>query len=303
MLVLIADAFHSSLPDRLRALNVEVTEDQARQAEAEVLLIRSRTQCTREYIDASPALKLIIRGGVGLDNVDRAYAEQKGIAVVSTPEASSIAVAELTMSLMLSAVNQLVVGHNGMAAGRWLKKELHRTELFGKTLGLIGLGRIGSEVAKRATAFGMRVFAFDAYVEESDIAELVDFETLLSSADVISLHTPLTSETRGMVDAECLARCKAGVVIVNTGRAGCVDEAAMASALECGHVRCYATDVWTQDPPPADCPLLHAPNVLMVPHVGASTRENLLRIGEIIVHKIKRHRELERVQEDGWALR
>jgi len=167
LLVLIADAFHSSLPDRLRALNVEVTEDQARQAEAEVLLIRSRTQCTREYIDASPALKLIIRGGVGLDNVDRAYAEQKGIAVVSTPEASSIAVAELTMSLMLSAVNQLVVGHNGMAAGRWLKKELHRTELFGKTLGLIGLGRIGSEVAKRATAFGMRVFAFDAYVRKA----------------------------------------------------------------------------------------------------------------------------------------
>ena len=303
MLVLIADAFHSSLPDRLRALNVEVTENKARQAEAEVVLIRSRTKCTREYIDASPALKLIIRGGVGLDNVDLAYAEQKGIAVYSTPEASSIAVAELTMSLMLSAVNQLVVGHNGMAAGRWLKKELNRTELFGKTLGLIGLGRIGSEVAKRAMAFGMRVFAFDAYVEESDIAELVGLDTLLSSADVISLHTPLTNETRGMVDAEFLSRCKAGVVIVKTGRAGCVDESAMASALESGHVRCYATDVWMQDPPPADCPLLNAPNVLMVPHVGASTRENLLRIGEIIVHKIKCHRDMEYVKEDGFALR
>ena len=299
MLVLIADAFDRSLPDRLRALGVDVTEDKARQAEAEVILIRSRTKCTREYIDASPALKLIIRGGVGLDNVDHAYAEWKGITVDNTPEASSIAVAELAMSLMLAAVNQVVVGHNGMAAGRWLKKELKRTELFGKTLGLIGLGRIGSEVAKRAAAFGMRIVAYDAYVGASDVAELVDLDTLLSSADVISLHAPLTDETRRMLGAERLARCKAGVVIVNTGRAGCVDDDAMARALESGHVRCYATDVWPEDPPPADYPLLKAPNVLMVPHVGASTEESLLRIGEAIVHKIKLHQERECLSHDG----
>jgi D-3-phosphoglycerate dehydrogenase len=293
LLVLIADKFHSSLPDRLRALGVEVTDDKARQAEADVVLIRSKTKCTREFIDAAPSLKMIIRGGVGLDNVDCVYAEQKGIAVHNTPEASSIAVAELAMALILCAANQVVDGHNGMTAGKWLKKELNRMELFGKTLGLIGIGRIGSEVAERARAFGMRVIAFDAYVDHSDCAELVDLDTLLASADVISLHVPLTDATRGILDAERLVRCKAGVVIVNTGRAGCVDEEAMAQALESGHVRCYATDVWSSDPPPPECRLLKTRNVLMLPHIGASTNENLLRIGEIIVDKIKRQRERE----------
>lgn len=289
MLVFIADTFDNSLPNRLRDLDLEVTEDKTRQAEAEVVLIRSKTKCTREFIDASPALKLIIRGGVGLDNVDHVYAEQKGITVHNTPEASSIAVAELTMSLMLSAANQVVRGHNAMADGRWLKKELKRTELYGKTLGLIGLGRIGSEVAKRSRAFGMRIVAFDAYISSSDVAEIVDLDTVLSSADVLSLHAPLTEETRGMLNSERLARCKPGVLVINTGRAGCIDEVAMVRALESGQVGCYATDVWCADPPPADCPLLKAPNVLMVPHVGASTQENLQRIGEIIVHKLKHH--------------
>jgi D-3-phosphoglycerate dehydrogenase len=200
------------------------------------------------------------------------------------------------MSLMLSAVNQLVVGHNGMAAGRWLKSELNRTELFGKTLGLIGLGRIGSEVAKRATAFGMRVFAFDAYVKKSDIAELVDLDTL-HPVDVIS-HTLLTSETRGMVDAERLQDGR---------RSSTPDEPAASTRPPWSRrsVRSRALlrpDVWTQDPPPR-CPLFVAPNVLMVPHVGASTRENLLRIGEIIVHKIKYHRDMECVKDEGFVLR
>jgi D-3-phosphoglycerate dehydrogenase len=285
MLILISDAFDPSLPSRLAALG-EVTDDKSRLAEAEIVLIRSKTKCTREYIDSAPKLKMIIRGGVGLDNVDREYAKQRGIIVDNTPQASSVAVAELAIALMLASVNHIVAAHTGMTQGHWLKKELKRSELYRKTLGLIGIGRIGGEVALRARAFGMEVVAHDAFVDSSVIADMLPLDDLLARADFISLHTPLTDDTREMINAETIAKMKKGVIVVNTARGGCVDEAAMAAALESGQVRCYATDVWTSDPPPADCPLLTAPNMLMAPHIGASSRENLLRIGDLVVEKI-----------------
>jgi D-3-phosphoglycerate dehydrogenase len=288
MLILISDAFDPSLGDRLAAFG-EVTDDKSRVAEAEVVLIRSKTKVTREYIDGAPKLKLVIRGGVGLDNVDLAYARDKGIIVNNTPEASSVAVAELALAMMLAACCNVVQGHNGMAGGQWLKKQLKRTELFKKTLGLIGIGRIGTEVARRAAAFQMKVVASDPYLTEHEIAELKPLDEVLAESDYISLHTPLTDETKGMVNAGLLARCKDGVIIVNTGRGKTVDEKAMVAALTEGKVRCYATDVWPSDPPPPECPILKAPNVLMIPHLGASTRENLLRIGDIIVEKITRY--------------
>jgi D-3-phosphoglycerate dehydrogenase len=286
MLILISDAFDASLPGRLEEFG-EVTDDKGRLPEADVVLVRSKTKCTKEYLDEAKNLKLIIRGGVGLDNVDREYAESKGITVTNTPEASSVAVAELAMALMLAAPNHVIEGHNGMKQGKWLKKELKRTELFKKTLGLVGLGRIGSEVAKRAKAFEMRVLACDPYVDESDVAEMTDLDTVLASSDYLSLHLPLTDETRGMIDADLLAKTKCGVIIVNTGRGPCVDEAAMAKALEDKQVACYATDVWSSDPPPEDSPLLSAPGMIMTPHIGASSKENLLRIGDIVVEKIR----------------
>lgn len=286
MLILISDAFDASLPGRLEEFG-EVTDNKARLPEADVVLIRSKTKCTREYLDEAKNLKLIIRGGVGLDNVDRGYAESKGIEVTNTPEASSVAVAELAMTLMLAAPNHLIDGHNGMKEGKWLKKELKRTELFRKTLGLVGLGRIGTEVAKRARGFEMRVLAHDPYVERSDVAEMTDLDTVLASSEYLSLHLPLTDQTRGMINGELLAKTKPGVIIVNTGRGPCVDEAAMASALSDGHVGVYATDVWSSDPPPEDSPILSAPRVIMTPHIGASSKENLLRIGDIVVDKIR----------------
>ena len=286
MLILIADAFDASLPQRLKELG-EVTEDKARLAQADVVLIRSKTKCTREYLDGAPKLKLIIRGGVGLDNVDAAYAKSKGIQVTNTPEASSIAVAELAMALMIAAPNHLIAGHNSMVEGRWLKNEIKRTELYQKTLGLLGIGRIGTEVAQRAKAFGMKVIAYDPYVTQSPAAELKPLKDVLATADYLSLHMPLTDETRNLIRGETLAQMKKGVIIINTGRGKCVDEPALVKALEDGHVACYATDVWTSDPPPADCPLLKAPRVIMMPHVGASSKENLLRIGDIVVEKIR----------------
>ncbi len=286
MLILISDSFDPSLPGRLEPFG-EVTHDKNRVGEATVVLIRSKTKCDRAYLDAAPNLKLIIRGGVGLDNVDLEYAKARGVTVTNTPQASSVAVAELAMALMLAACSHVVEGHNGLKRGEWLKKQLKRTELFQKTLGLVGAGRIATEVGRRAAAFGMTVIAYDPYVSSSDVATMTSLDDLLARSDYLSLHTPLTDETRGMVNQEFLAKTKSGVIIVNTGRGKCVDENAMASALENGHVACYATDVYTSDPPPDDSPLLTAPRVIMTPHIGASSKENLLRIGDIVVEKIR----------------
>jgi D-3-phosphoglycerate dehydrogenase len=283
MLILICDAFDASLPKRLEKFG-EVTDDVARLKDAEVALVRSKTKCTAEWIAGAPKLKLIIRGGVGLDNVDAKAAKERGIEVRNTPAASSVAVAELAFALMLSVPNRLIEAHNAMKQGKFLKKELKRTELFGKTLGLIGIGRIANEVAKRAAAFGMRVLAFDPFVKHTDHAILVPtLKELIRQADYISLHVPLTEDTKGMINKDTLALMKDGVVIVNTGRGKCVVEEDLAQALASGKVAAYATDVYYSDPPDASSPLLSAPNVTFTPHIGASSKENLLRIGNEVV--------------------
>jgi len=286
MKILISDAFDPSLSDRLKKFG-EVTDDKAQVSEANVVLIRSKTKCTKEYIDNAPNLKLIIRGGVGLDNVDLEYAKERGVTVHNTPAASSPAVAELAFAHMIAVPNRLIEGHNSMAKGEWIKKQLKRTELMGKTLGLIGIGRIAVELAKRAKAFGMNIIAYDKYVEKSDYAEMKSFDEVLAESDYISMHTPLTDETKGMINKETINKMKDGVIIVNTGRGKCTNEEDMAEALKSGKVRSYATDVWFSDPPPEDSPLLKAPNVQMTPHIGASSKENLLRIGDIIVDIIE----------------
>lgn len=284
MKILISDAFDKSLPAKLAPYG-KVFDDQSQLPEADVVLVRSKTKCTKEYIDSAPNLKLIIRGGVGLDNVDLEHAKSKGITVYNTPAASSVAVAELAMAFLVSIPNKLIQGHTTMSKGEWAKKELKRTELFQKTLGLIGIGRIAQEVAKRAAAFDMKVIAYDKYVSNSTLAEMVDFNTLLAKSDYISLHVPFTPETNKMIHADTIAKMKNGVIIVNTGRGKCVDENDLANALKSGKVAAYGTDVYYSDPPDwATCPLLKddVPNVFMTPHIGASSVENLLRIGDIV---------------------
>ncbi len=279
MLILIADAFDASLPGQLEQFGT-VTTDPADAAKADIILVRSKTKCTKEYIDAAPKLKLIIRGGVGIDNIDSEYAKSKGIMVRNTPKASSVAVAELAVSLMLGVCNQLQEAWNSMDRGEWKKKEIKRTELNGKTLALMGIGNIATQVAIRAKAFGMRVVAFDAFVKHSDHAELLPTaEEAILQADYVSLHLPLTDGTKGMIGKEILDKLTKQPVFINTGRAGVVDAEAMVAALESGKVGVYATDVWSKDPPPADELLLNAPRVLKTPHIGGSTKENLGRIG------------------------
>ncbi len=287
MLILISDAFDPSLEGKLAEFG-EVTTDKERQSEADIILIRSKTTATREYIDNAPNLKLILRGGVGTDNIDKAYCAEKGIKVHNTPKAPSIAVAELAFAMMIAVPNHIVKANETMHAGEWAKKELKRTELHGKTLGLVGIGNIAQALAVRAAAFGMKVLAYDPYVDSSDKAEMVkDLGEMAAQCDYISMHVPKTDETLGMINAAVIEKMKTGVVVVNTGRGLTVDAADMKAALESGKVACYATDVWDSDPPSADYPILSAPNVLMAPHLGASSNENLLRIGDEICDRIR----------------
>ena len=206
------------------------------------------------------------------------------------------------MALLLAVPSRLVEGHTGLKAGRFLKKELKRTELNGKTLGLVGAGLIGTEVARRAQAFGMKVIAYDPQIANHALAELVDdLDELFHRADYISLHVPATAETRGLVNEHTIAKMKDGVILVNTARGSIVVEPELAAALASGKVRAYATDVFLSDPPDPNSPLLSAPNVLMTPHLGGSSSENLLRIGDCVVELLGKWRKAPSLAPQGSA--
>jgi D-3-phosphoglycerate dehydrogenase len=287
MVILLADAFASDLPERLARFG-EVATDLARVPEAEVIIVRSKTKVDKAMIDKAPKLKYVIRGGVGVDTIDVDYAKSKGIVVDNTPEASSLAVAELAFALMLALPNHIAEADASMKQGKWLKKELERTELGGKTLGLVGIGRIAREVAVRAKAFGMKVIAYDKYVQSSDAAAMVGLDELLAKSDYVSIHTPLTDETRGMFNTAAIAKMKKGAYLINTCRGPVVKTEDVAAALKEGRLGGYATDVYDKEPPEGS-PLLSAPRALLTPHLGASTEENLLRLGDCIVERMQKY--------------
>lgn len=288
MLVLVSDPFSPDLPQRLERFGT-VTDDKSRLAEANVVLIRSKTQCRKEYIDSAPNLELIIRGGVGMDNIDIPYAETKGIRCLNTADASSIAVAELVFALMIALPNQLTRADASMREGKWLKKELKRTELYGKTLGILGLGRIGLALAVRARAFRMNVLGWHPDVHFTEWAEICPtMQEVLRRSDFVSLHTPLLDGTRGLINRESLKLMKDGAYLINAARGQIVVEEDVVQALKSGKLGGYATDVWTTDPP-ENSPLLNAPNTILTPHIGASTRENMGRIGEIVERLLEEH--------------
>ncbi|MEI6386757.1 MAG: hydroxyacid dehydrogenase [Spirochaetota bacterium] len=288
MVILLADAFAPDLPGRLASYG-EVTSDFGRIGEAEVVIVRSKTKVDKAMMDKAPKLRYIIRGGVGVDTIDVGYAKEKGIDVDNTPEASSVAVAELAFALMLAMPCHISEADASMKQGKWLKKELERTELNGKTLGLIGIGRIARELAVRARAFGMKVIAYDKFITSCpDSDEMVDFDSLLSRSDYISVHVPLTPETNGMLCAKALAKMKKGACIVNTSRGQVIVEQDVVAALNQGSLGGYAADVFLKEPPEGS-PLLSAPRVVLTPHLGASTAENLLRLGDAIVTRVARY--------------
>jgi D-3-phosphoglycerate dehydrogenase len=263
----------------------------ARIGQLDALIVRSQTKVTAKAMAAAIRLKVIGRAGVGVDNVDTGAATERGIVVMNTPGGNTISTAEHTFSLLLSLARKIPQAHASIAAGKWDRKSFEGTELCGKTLGIIGMGRIGGEVARRAIAFGMNVIAFDPYLVQSRARSLQveladDLPALLTRADFITVHMPLTAETNKILNAAALAQCKKGVRIVNCARGGLVDEAALLEALKSGQVAGAALDVYEKEPPPDDFPLRSLPNVVLTPHLGASTSEAQESVGIEIAQAI-----------------
>ncbi|MGQ9673867.1 MAG: hydroxyacid dehydrogenase [Candidatus Aminicenantales bacterium] len=290
--ILLADSLDKEAIDRLKALpQFEVTLKTGLVEEELVktipgfhaVVVRSATKITRKVIEAATDLELIVRAGIGLDNIDCEAAKEKGIQVANTPAATSISVAEHTFGLMLAAVRQHGRANLSMKEHKWEKKILSGTELYGKTLGLIGLGRIGQEVAKRALAFGMKVIAYDIIPILTELpVKQVSFDELLAEADIISLHLPLTKDTKHMISRAEFDRMKIGVILINAARGGIVDEAALLEALNSGKVRAAALDVFEKEPP-TDFSLIDHPNVIATPHIGAAAEEGQKRAGLEVV--------------------
>lgn len=251
-------------------------------------VVRSATKLRKPAIDATTDLELIVRAGIGLDNIDVEAAREKGIVVANTPSATTISVAEHTFGLMLAAVRNHGKANLSMKAHRWEKKKLGGTELFGKTLGLIGCGRIGLAVAQRAIAFGMKVVAYDIVdIDKKGLdMEQVDLDVLLSRADLISLHLPLTDSTRHMISDSQFSKMKNGVILINAARGGVVDEAALLRGLESGHVRAAGIDVYEKEPTD-NFPLVDHENVIAIPHIGAAAAEGQMRAGFEVVRILK----------------
>ena len=254
--------------------------------DAAALIVRSETQVTKELLAQATKLRVVARAGIGTDNIDVEEATSRGIPVLTAPGANSTSAAEHAFALMLSLCRKIPAAAASMAAGKWDRKAFEGTELRGKTLGILGLGRIGSMVAKMGQAFGMTVIALDPYVVAAHAlslgVELLPLEDVLARADILTLHIALTDDTRNLLNAERLAKTKKGVMIVNTARGALINDAALIAALESGHLSAAALDVFETEPLPADSPLRKAPNLVLTPHLGASTREAQTRVaGEI----------------------
>ncbi|MDR2982284.1 MAG: phosphoglycerate dehydrogenase [Puniceicoccales bacterium] len=247
------------------------------------ILVRSETKITREIMTAAPKLICVGRAGVGVDNIDVEAATERGVIVMNTPSGNTIATAELTFTHLLCCARPVPAAAASMREGKWDRKNLSGTELHGKTLGILGLGRIGSEVAKRALAFGMKVLAYDPYLTEARAKSLgitvTTQDDIFANADYITVHMPLTGQTENMIDTAAFEKMKHGVHIVNVARGGLVNEAALAAALQSGKVASAGFDVFTSEPLAADSPLRAIPNLTLTPHLGASTTEAQENVG------------------------
>ncbi|MGI9319428.1 MAG: phosphoglycerate dehydrogenase [bacterium] len=258
--------------------------------EYDAMIIRSGTQVNAEVLEAGRNLKVVGRAGIGVDNIDVAEASQRGVIVMNTPQANSVATAEHTLTLMLALCRHTAGAHASLLAGQWERSSYTGTQLYRRVLGLIGFGRIARLVAHRAKAFDMTVVAFDPYVsaemgQEAGV-QLLDLDELLGMADIISLHTSMSPETENIINQSTLGKCKDGVMIVNPSRGKLVDEAALAEAITQGKVGAAAIDVYRTEPPAADHPLIGLPAVLHTPHLGASTKEAQRDVALQIVEQV-----------------
>ena len=259
-------------------------------ADADALIVRSATKVSAELLDKAPKLRAVGRAGVGVDNIDLEAATKRGVLVMTTPGGNAVSVAEHTFALLLSLARQVPRLDKAIHEGRWEKSSAAGTEVRGKTLGLIGLGRIGSEVAVRARAFDMRVLAYDPFISEAAAremsVELVALDKLLAESDFVSLHTALSPATQNLINASTIQKMKKGARIINTARGELIDEAALAEALKSGQLAGAAVDVFVEEPP-RNSPLTGLPNVIATPHVAGSTAEAQEEVGTQVAVQIK----------------
>jgi len=299
--ILIADSISQSGIDELtrdEAFEVSRQTGLSESALVEIIpdfsavVVRSQTKITAAVLNAGTKLRVVGRAGVGIDNVDVAEATRRGVIVMNAPGGNTISTAEHSFSLLLCAARKIPRADAMLRGGKWDRKNLEGVELFNKTLGIIGMGRIGSELSRRAIAFGMRVLAYDPYLSATRARtlqiELIDeLDDLLATADFITLHTPLTQETHHLLDRTRLAKTRRGVRVINCARGGLIDETALAEALRSGHVAAAALDVFETEPLPLDSSLRDAPNLVLTPHLGASTTEAQESVGIEIAQSIR----------------
>lgn len=302
--VLVSDPLAQSAVAAMREAGLELDEKtdlSVEQLKSEIanydaIVIRSATKLRAEIIDCATDLKLIVRAGVGLDNVDLPYAKEKGIEVRNTPAASSNSVAELAIGHILSLARHIGRGTVSLKSGKWEKKQLKGIEIDGKALGIVGIGRIGQSLARKAHALGMRVIAFDKFVEKSPlpgIVTMVQFEELLQESDFISLHIPFDPKVGATIGAKEFSLMKDGLRIINCARGGVIDEAALADALASGKIAGAALDVFANEPPNMNDALFAQENLSLTPHIGAATVEAQSRVGaeaaEIVIEFAQAH--------------
>jgi D-3-phosphoglycerate dehydrogenase len=292
--VLVSDKIaKEGLAPLLESGQVEVVEQNVNDAPDldtyDALLVRSATKVTEDVMNRMPKLKIIGRAGVGVDNIDVAAATRRGIIVVNAPDGNTIATAEHTFALMLAMVRKLCLANASMRRGEWNRSAFMGNELYGKTLGIIGFGRIGQEVAKRARAFEMNVLAYSRSLTPERAAQVgakaSSLEEILATADIITVHTPVTPETKGLLGEENLKKTKPGVMIINAARGGIVDEEALKRLLDSGHLAAAALDVYTQEPP-ADFQLMQMEQVTATPHIAASTKEAQLKVAHLVAEEV-----------------
>jgi len=302
MRVLICDKVESSAVEKMRQGGLTVDDKGGISAQDllnvvgdyDIMVVRSATKATKEVIEKGKNLKLIVRGGVGMDNIDAEAAKKANVKVENTPEASSISVAELTIGLMFALARKITIADSTMKAGKWEKKRLEGTELYKKTLGLVGVGRIGFETAKRAVALGMSVVGYDPYlnpapehITKAGIKMVKTVDEIYSQSDYISLHMPKTKETAGMINAGAFKKMKKTAYILNCARGGIIVEKDLAEALKAGTIAGAAIDVYEKEPVTPDNPLLAVgEKIILTPHLGASSAEGQSRVGDAVADKL-----------------
>ncbi|MBN2122087.1 hydroxyacid dehydrogenase [Candidatus Micrarchaeota archaeon] len=289
MKVVVADNFEAGALKLLEATGAQIVHKpeslEAELADAKMLVVRSATRVTEELLSIAPNLKVVARAGVGLDNVDQDACKKRGIEVMNTPSASTNAVAEFALALILGASRNVPRAHHSMKQGKWEKKVLAGSEVEGRTLGIIGCGRIGSLLAEKARALGMEVLGYNPPPRhDSPHIKYVELDELFGSSDIISLHVPSTPETNGMINKGTISKMKDGAILINTARGSIVEEDALYGACKSGKIRAAALDVFPSEPYSGK--LLELENVFCTPHIAASTAQAQERIGELIAQKI-----------------